>query len=235
MKPGAHVLVTRPAGQADALLDALRQRGWRATHRPAISIEPLPLGKPERRRLLDLDQYHAVIFVSTNAVQFAVDAMADFWPQWPTRVHWLAVGEATAEALRKQGLDPEVPERGFNSEAMLALPCLQDLDEKSVLIFSGDTGRMLLRDTLGERGAHVDVLPLYRRACAVFEWPQECIDAVMVTSVESWNCMASQVPESVPVVAGSERIADAIREQGYMVVAAHSPHDADMVDALGQL
>lgn len=235
MKPGAHVLVTRPADQADALLDLLKRRGWRATHRPAIRIEPLSLSEHNRRRLLDLDQYHAVIFVSTNAVRFAVDAIAACWPQWPTGVHWLAVGEATAEALREEGLDPVVPDHGFNSEALLTLPCLGNLTEKPVLIFSGDTGRSLLRDSLHERGAQVEVMPMYSRVCAAFEWPAESIDALMVTSVESWNCLAPQVPGNVPVVAGSTRIADVIREQGHTVIAAASPHDADMVDALDRL
>lgn len=231
MNPGAHVLVTRPAGQADALMAALAARGWRVTHRPAIAIEPLPLDDAARRTLLELDRYYAVMFVSVNAVSHAVAALADYWPQWPVGIHWLAVGDATADALRREGLTPVSPDHGFNSEALLTLPCLQQMTDRAVLIFSGDTGRTLLRDTLRARGARVDVLPLYRRVCAAFAWPAE-VDVVMVTSVESWQCIAAQVPREVPVIAGSDRIADVIRADGREVVAAASPHDADMIAAL---
>ncbi|MDX1802669.1 MAG: uroporphyrinogen-III synthase [Alcanivorax sp.] len=227
------VLVTRPAGQAGALCQQLQAVGFTVQHQPALEIEPLPVSAAERRLLMDLDHFHAVCFTSANAARLALDAMSDLWPQWPVGLHWLAVGRATAAELQRWQLPATVPAQGFNSEALLALPCLQHLQEKRVLLCRGEGGRALLEQTLRERGAEVLSLVLYRRRPAAdFAWPTG-IDALMVTSVESWQAMADVVPASCLVVVAGDRVAQQLRGQhdGPMVVA-DSAHDADMVRAL---
>tara|TARA_R110001606_G_scaffold1937_17_gene7960 strand:- start:29455 stop:30156 length:702 start_codon:yes stop_codon:yes gene_type:complete len=229
----SRVLITRPDGQIEGLARRLRAAGHEPVMSPALLISPLPLGDADRRRVLDLDLYHAVFFVSANAAAHGLAAIADLWPQWPVGVHWLAVGEATAAVLRDAGLTPQLPERGFNSEAVLALPCLADVNERSILICRGESGRDWLAARLRERGARVDVLPCYqRRANPAFAWP-DGTGTVMVTSVEGWLAMAARVPASARVIAAGERIAARVREAhpGPVVVAA-SAHDIDMVAAL---
>ena len=95
------VLITRPRGQQQALMDALSRAGHRPLHSPALHIEPLPVSDASRRVLMDLDLFHAVFFASSNAARLALTAMADIWPQWPVGLHWLAVGKATAELLHQ--------------------------------------------------------------------------------------------------------------------------------------
>ena len=116
------VVVTRPPARASpgGAAGGQRLRAWVVP----VLIEPLPLADAHRRLLFDLDLYHAVFFVSANAAHHALNAFADLWPQWPVGVHWLAVGESTAAVIRDAGLTPEYPRSGFNSEAVLALPCL---------------------------------------------------------------------------------------------------------------
>ena len=236
-RPLERILVTRPAGQADSMMALLQQAGFAPLHQPALAIEALPLAPAEKRHLFDLDLFHAVFFVSPNAARLGVAALSDLWPQWPVGVHFLAVGEATARVLREAGLDAEAPAAGFNSEAVLALPCLQSLDEKRVLVLRGDGGREVFADTLSRRGAAVSTVALYRRACtADFRWPEPDVDAVLVTSVESWHCLQQHAaaPLHEPlIVAGSARIGDVIRAAGYnnLLVAA-SPHDEDMLACL---
>lgn len=227
------VLISRPDGQADALIAQLRAAGHRPVWVPALVITPLPLSDADRRRLLDLDLYHAVFFVSANAAQQGLTAMADLWPQWPLGVHWLAVGEATAAVIRAAGLDPVVPTWGFNSEAVLALPCLAEVADKRILICRADTGRDWLAARLRERGAQVDVVPLYRRdANPAFAWPADTA-SVMVTSVDGWRAMASKVPAQATVIAAGERVAEQVRgDHRGTVITASSAHDADMVAAL---
>lgn len=231
-----HVLVTRPAGQADWLCRRLQELGYQVSHRPVLSIEPLPLSDTGRSLLMDLDQFHAVFVVSSNAARLAVDALADYWPQWPVGVHWIAVGDATAACLSQAGLQPWLPDAGFNSEAVLALPPLQDVADKRVLVLRGDKGRELFADTLRQRGARVDMVPLYRRDCDTgFSWPQEKVDTLLVTSLQSWQCLLQYAipPGEVSVLAGSERIAVAVREAGYQRVrVAASPRDEDMLATL---
>lgn len=231
------ILVTRPAGQQQPLMQALQSAGHQPCHCPALLIEPLPVSEDTRRRLMDLDLYHAVFFASANAARLALSAMADLWPQWPVGVHWLAVGKATAAEMATWHLSPEVPAEGFNSEAVLALPCLQMLNEKKVLICRGDSGRELLANALSSRGADVVALPFYRRrANPDFQLPEDC-HWIMITSVESWRAVAPHLSAGLAwsggIVAAGERVATAIAADfaGEVRVAA-SAHDADMVAAL---
>lgn len=231
------VLVTRPAGQQHDMMERLDSAGYDAVHVPALRIESLPLADADRRLLMDLDQYHAVFFVSTNAVALGVAAMDDYWPQWPVGVHWLAVGEATARAMEQAGLPAERPAHGNDSESVLALPCLQALNEKKVLVLRGEGGREVFAQRLRDRGARVDYISLYRRLCDDrVTWPGTPVAAVLVTSVESWHCLQKKAGASLSgalIVAGSERIAAAIRDQGHgRVAVAASPRDEDMLECL---
>jgi uroporphyrinogen-III synthase len=231
------VLVTRPAGQEAPVMALLAGAGFTPLHQSTLCIEPRVLDARERGYLMNLDQYHAVFLVSTNAVRLALEALTDYWPQWPVGVHWIAVGEATAAALADAGLPAVAPQTGFNSEAVLALPALQSLEEQQVLVLRGEGGRPLFAETLATRGARVDQVALYRRVCnPAFQWPAPPVDAALVTSVESWHCLQQhRPPQQMLLVAGSARIGAAIRAAGYgnLTVAA-SPHDEDMVACLTQ-
>ncbi|GAA5131280.1 uroporphyrinogen-III synthase [Alloalcanivorax gelatiniphagus] len=229
----SRVVITRPAGQGEALAARLREAGHEPLCVPALRIEPLPLADDHRRRLMDLDLYHAVFFVSANAAHQALERIADLWPQWPVGLHWLAVGESTAAVIRAAGLTPEYPTSGFNSEAVLALPCLARVADRRILICRGDGGRDWLAARLRERGAMVDVLPFYRRLPDPHRhWP-EGADTVMITSVEGWRALADRVPAGATVIAAGERVAAAVAEDhgGPLRIAA-SAHDADMLAAL---
>ena len=231
-----HILVTRPHGQEQAIVETLRQAGYAVTHQPAFSIQPLPLVGTDRQHLMDLDQYHFVFVVSANAARIGLEALSGFWPQWPEGIEWIAVGKATAQALRAQQIEPLVPETGFNSEAALALPALAELSDRKVLILGGEDGRTLFAETLVSRGARVDRLALYRRGCNdAFVWPEESVDAVMVTSVRAWHCLESVAPADklsrTKVIAGSARIAALVGATHPNVLSAASPHDDDMLSA----
>ncbi len=219
------------------MMQAVEQAGFRPVHVPALAIEPQPLQARERNRLMDLDQYRAAIFASPNAVRLGLEALENYWPQWPTGVDWIGVGAATARALHAQGLPARAPEGGYNSEAVLQLPGLQELTDCKVLLLRGEGGRGLMEKTLSERGAAVHAVPLYRRDCDNSTvWPDQAVLAVLVTSVESWQCLRQRAPlplRQTRVVAGSERIAEAARADGVaQVAAAASPRDEDMLECL---
>ena len=225
------VLVTRPAGQEQALIDALTQRGHEAVHCPALAIEPLTLSAEDRTCLAQLDRQDRVIAVSANAVKMLAEKV-DLSAASVTS--WLAVGQATAQALAAHGLPVQAPQTGANTEALLAMPGLQQVAGQKVLILAGEGGRELLGEALKERGAQVHSVALYRRTCdAQFSWPEQPVDIVMVTSLAGWQCIAGKVPANVSVLAGSERIAESIRatHKG-VVVTAESPMDSAMLAAL---
>ena len=226
-----HVLVTRPAGQADDLMASLDAAGIRASHVPALSITPLPLAAAARQWLFDLDHYRAVVVVSVNAAHMLLDHLQTIWPQWPQDLPFVAVGPATAAVLAAEGVDVVMPPSGFNSEAVLDLPLWHSFRDGKVLLAAGEGGRTLLTDTLRDSGFVVDNLVLYRRGCdQAFRWPSEPVDALMVTSEDGWHCLEAKVPADCIVLAGSERIADVIRLTFTgRVLAARSPRDEDMM------
>ncbi len=160
------VLITRPAGQEQLLSAALEARGFRVFHQPLLELEALPGPDARERGLIQsLDNYQHVIFISSNAVRFGLPWLESFWPQWPLGVHWYAVGDSTARALREWGLDALTPGADMTSEGLLRLPSLQAVHRQRALIVKGRGGRERLREELQRRGASVDQLACYRR------WP----------------------------------------------------------------
>jgi uroporphyrinogen-III synthase len=157
---GVGVIVTRPARQAAALAQKLATLGARALIWPAIVVLPPEDPTPLARAHAHLGDYDIAVFVSANAVEFgAPDPRA-----WPAALSIFAPGIGTAEAVAGVGLpSARVPTSSFDSEGLLALRELQDVEGKRVLIFRGDEGRALLGDTLRARGARVDHVACYRR------------------------------------------------------------------------
>ncbi len=167
-EPG--VLVTRPEGQADKLMQGLRAAGLRPIHLPLLRIEALdPLPGEMRQRVQDLDLYDHVLFISANAARIGTACLEEFWPQWPAGQRYWAVGQSTAEVLEAKGLQVDRPESDMSSEGLLAMPGLADLSGQRSLIVRGEGGREHLAQVLTERGARVDALVCYRREPADYE------------------------------------------------------------------
>jgi uroporphyrinogen-III synthase len=93
-------------------------------------------------------------------------------PQLPLGIHWYGVGAGTAAELSRYGVTARRPTQGWTSEALLALPSLQNLKNQRVLLARGGEGRDLLRNSLRQRGAQITVLPLYQRFCPQYSAAQ---------------------------------------------------------------
>ena len=244
---GRGILVTRPAHQADALCRLIEAAGGVPLRFPVLEIRPAADPAEVRAGLARLSEYDLAIFVSANAVNFTLEALAP--RPWPPQVHIAAVGAATARALRQRGLAvAHCPEREFTSEALLALPALQRMQGKRVVILRGDGGREHLRDTLMARGAQVDYLEVYRRmqpdtdpAPWLARWQAGEIAAVLITSNESLHrllaiigTLGQELLRGTPLVVGNARTRDLARELGLdgAVTVAADATDAAMVAAL---
>jgi uroporphyrinogen-III synthase len=133
-----------------------------------------------------------------------------------------------------------------DSEALLALPQLQEVAGKRVVIVRGVGGRALLADTLAARGAVVHFMECYRRvrpqadaAPLLARWQAGRIDAVTVTSAETLHNLAALLGEAgasllaaTPLFAPHEKIAEAARRFGIAHVIATPGGDAGLVDGL---
>ncbi|AWF79562.1 uroporphyrinogen-III synthase [Microbulbifer sp. A4B17] len=163
---GKRILSTRPTQQADNWCALLRSLGAQVDNIPMLGIEPIEEQaaiQALKNSILDFDQIDVAIFVSQNAVRFGVDWLEDYWPQLPQGPRFLAIGAATANALKNRGIACEQNGNTMNSEELLRLPWLQQLDGQRVLIFRGVGGRPLIGETLSERGARIAYCELYQR------------------------------------------------------------------------
>lgn len=158
----AGVLVTRPAAQSTELCRLLEASGLAPRLLPTLVIEPLDSAAPTAtlRAALPCD---IAIFISANAVRHALPVIAAAGGL-PAQCTVAAVGAASAAALHAAGFGPVlVPDARFDSEGLLALPELQQVAGRRVVILRGEEGRRLLAQTLAARGAQMHEVVCYRR------------------------------------------------------------------------
>jgi uroporphyrinogen-III synthase len=244
-------VITRPAGQADALRALLQADGARVEHLPMLRIDPLAADEPALQAVKSyrqqLGDYQRVIFISTNAVRYGLRAFHLPAGQWPTAPAVYAIGRATAQALNEAGIAAEQAAGNMNSEALLALPGLQSVAGERILVVRGEGGRSHLADTLRARGATVDVAETYRRHCPAYDAQDiaRCFvplpDAAVVNSGETLKNLAVYVHGiagigRLPLVVPSARVASLAQSLGFTrLVMAANASDAAVVDALRTL
>ena len=102
---GLTVLITRPSNQADSLRRAIESAGAKTLSLPLIEINRLNDAQAIqelRNKVLQLDSYQSLIFVSNNAVSFGGEVINNYWPQFPIGIEVIAIGPTTAEAASEQ-------------------------------------------------------------------------------------------------------------------------------------
>ncbi len=214
------VLVVRPQPGADETVEALRQSGFTARALPVLDRRALPETPALRAVIQDLAAYLAVIFVSPAAVELGMQWIDRYWPQYPARTRWVAVGARTRSALAAWDVPAMAPpEDDERSEGLLALPALTDVAGERVLIMRGREGRELLAGALTDRGARVDVLDLYERVPLQVALPEaQRVDAVVASSVavlEAFLASGGERFAERPLVVPSARVAAAAKAAGF--------------------
>ncbi len=189
---GLGVLVTRPAHQADSLCRRIEDYGGVAIRCPALLIGEPQDWTPALAIFDRLAEVDVAIFTSANAVDRALPRIQERGG-WPPRLDIAAIGQATAQALARHGIAHCLqPAAGFNSEALLALPRLQNVAGQTIVIVRGEGGRELLAETLTARGATVIYAEVYRRerpttdvGALLERWQRGEIGAVVAASSET--------------------------------------------------
>lgn len=250
---GLRVLVTRPIEQQQTLRELIEVRGGKAVSLPLIDIQPLQ-NKSEIQAVIEkiqqLDNYHILIFVSSNAVRFGAELISNYWPQFPVGVSLVAIGPGTANSLGS-ALDGEVTQAdtGVTSEDLLDIPLLQDVEEKKIGIVRGQGGRELLAESLRARGAEIDYLETYRRAAIEYdttwfyaELKANGVNVLTVTSSQALDRLQSILADNkeemslLPLVVPSERVALQAKEFGFSkVMNANGADPESYVQALESL
>ena len=244
---GLSVLVTRAEAQADAFCELIQDAHGRPVRFPALEILGPSDKKGLKQQLSDLSKIDRLIFVSANAVRYA---FPHFPNNIPVNLEIAAVGKATAAALEDCGLDATLlPDEQMNSEGLLALPALQAVEGKTILIVRGNGGRELLKDTLTERGASVSYAEAYRRQLPlrnasnlVQNW-SSWVDVVTVTSVELLKNLCQLIGDDgierlkqTPLAVISERIAEYADEIGCEAIyISDQPSDAALLKTVCEI
>ncbi|MGR9086835.1 MAG: uroporphyrinogen-III synthase [Gammaproteobacteria bacterium] len=243
---GIRVLVTRPEHQADNLCRLIEHRGGQAVRLPTIKIVANSSSFKTDTDLIG-NPFHWCIFISANAVNFALAAINGKIDQLNS-AHIAAIGRATAKALELNGIAVDlVPEQGHDSGALLSMPPMRAVGGQRILIVRGSGGREELADVLRKRGAEVDCLEAYRRVIPDIDCTQVTellarnrLDVITITSGEALLNLLAMLGEpcldrlsALPLIVVSERIARIAADRGFKrILIADSPADASILETI---
>ncbi|VXB93931.1 uroporphyrinogen-III synthase [Pseudomonas sp. 8O] len=228
------LLLTRPAEDCAALAQTLAAQGIASHCMPLLAIETLDETPEQRSTFAELQRYCAVIVVSKPAARIGLQRLAQHGAPTPD-LPWFSVGAATAAVLAEQGLCVHFPGSGDDSEALLALPALQQAiiatSTPRVLILRGEGGRELLAERLRGQGVTVDYLPLYRRVLPQYASGElsrqvraERLNGLVVSSGQGFEHLLQLAGDDWPALARlplfvpSPRVAEQAHAAGAQIV-----------------
>ncbi|MEL0629523.1 uroporphyrinogen-III synthase [Psychromonas aquatilis] len=194
LKP--RLLVTRFEPHASLLTSQLNSIGCFAIAQPLLTVNSM--SDSSMVSSITSGDFDIIIAISGNAVKFANQQMSDDWPD----ATYVAVGQSTRKQLMDVTGQPVLcPESRFDSEGVLALDALKQINSKRILIICGKGGRDLLEMKLAERGAIVDLFQVYKRIKIdlnghelVNNWQQGAINGVIISSIEILSQLFTLVP-----------------------------------------
>jgi uroporphyrinogen-III synthase len=246
---GRCVLLTRPRAESRRLAARIESAGGSVIVFPTLQTEPVPLSAASREALHALPRHRLAVFISANAVRHGLQLVRTT-VGWPATLEAAAVGRATADLLRAHGVRRVLaPQEGADSEALLALPELQQVQGWSIVVFRGVGGREVLADALQARGAQVAYVECYRRVVPTLDpAPVRAaldagrVDAIVAASAEGVRNLLHMLGAEgqvllcrVPLVVTHAHIQAAARTLGFeQVHLAADAHDG-VVAALARL
>lgn len=165
------ILVTRAQGQTPEFRCLLEEAGARVLEVPTIEI------RPKRTPELDsaiqkLIKYDWLIFTSANGVDVFVERARELgkWPEGgfsPAGPRICAIGPATARRVEDSGRDVDLVPSLYQAEGLLRefiRANKSDLTGMWILLPRASKAREILPEQLREKGARVDVIPVYDTA-----------------------------------------------------------------------
>ena len=225
---GRCIVITRPAGEAQRLAALTRDAGGEPLLFPVIEICDALDPQPLVDAIAQLDEFDVAIFISPSAVEKSLSSITA-QRALPAKLHCAAIGPGGARALAQFGVrEVIIPQDRYDSESLLATNFMRDVQGKRIVIFRGDGGRELLRDTLAARGAKVQTVTCYRRVQPVLDtapllqaWARSAVAAVIITSSEGLRNLCAMIG-----AAGKRYLRDTV------IVVPH-PRIAAAAQALG--
>ncbi|MFT5814200.1 MAG: uroporphyrinogen-III synthase [Psychroserpens sp.] len=191
------LLITRPEKAGRDLQNRLQEQGYQSYCQPCFDYQD-GANLEQLQALQSQLTYPIVIFISVAAVEFANKLMPILL--WPAQ-EIIAVGSATQQVLKTLGVSALVPIK-HDSEGLLALASLKNVQAKKVMIVRGDGGRELIAEALRSRGASVHYFESYRRVWRNYSldviktWHQQQINCILITSNALLEFIVNLIKES---------------------------------------
>jgi uroporphyrinogen III methyltransferase/synthase len=158
---GRRVVVTRPAGQARELVQRLTALGAQVVELPLTRIETLVETAQIDAALNRIAAYDIIVVTSANGADCFADRLVASGTEPDERTTIIAVGAATAAALRGRGVRVDrIPQRA-TGEAIVAELAHADLTGVRILLPRAREGRPELPAGLSRAGAIVDDVAFY--------------------------------------------------------------------------
>ena len=187
--------ITRTRTQASALSTRLRELGADVIECPTIRIEPLDDYSAADEAIHRLTAgccgnggYDWLVLTSTNGVDHFFRRLAaaglDSRSLCTTKV--AAIGSATAKELSRHGIAADLVPDEYKAEAAASALLQSGVgDGTRVLIARAEHARTTLPDLLGEAGAEVCVVPLYRTLPETGQRTAMALDLILEGKVDS--------------------------------------------------
>jgi uroporphyrinogen-III synthase len=238
---GWYVISMRPLGQHGGVRSNAARFGARAFALSTLRLQPIAAMTSLRQAL----RCPRVVVTSPAAVRAANAQVA--LRQRPGQ-HWFALGRGSAAALRRCGISRVLhPERGSDSESLLAHELLNNVRGEKIGLITAPNGRGLLADELQARGADLVVAEVYRREPlplpparirALGALPKST--AVLITSSEAftllWQALDAAARRRLvqrPCVVASDRLAAQALAWGFSpVIRAGDASPGSLLSAL---
>lgn len=214
---GTRVLITRARHQVDPIRRELVDLGASVLEIPTLEIKPLPTDERVLNAIKKLPRTALVIFASANAVDIFFQML--FGTGGDARLlhssKLCAIGQETAESLERHGLRPELVTSEYTAEGLAKALEGWEMKGMRVLVPRADVARDALPSLLANRGAEVEILPVYRAMCPPEAGPAllrlfgaEGADVITFTSSSTvYNFVRAFPEDRLPAILGDAEIA----------------------------
>ena len=191
---GLRVLVTRPRSQARGFMAQLEKAGAHPILLPTIKIVAPPSWESADKAISRLSDYQWLILSSINGVNCFFQRLQEKGFDYRSCAHLttICVGPKTARAATEIGLKSYMVAKEYAAEGIIEIFAGLDIKDQRILLPRALKARELLPESLRQKGACVDVVPVYE---TIFPpesaellnqlLGQENIDIITVTSASS--------------------------------------------------
>jgi uroporphyrinogen-III synthase len=230
------VVLSRPPAKADWLVEALRAAGAEVVCVPCIATSTVELTPGLRATLQQLEQFTWAGFASQQAVTSLHSLLCDAGLRWPKSLGLVAVGGATAAALRRVAGDSARLHQAAvqRAEGLLEALLAQTSPQRDRILLPGaQAGRRHVFVELQRRGYAVERGIVYRTELqkpSVTSWHIGSTRPIVVcTSPSALRGLLGQLnlPAAARLISMGPSTTAACRKVGLHVAQEASPHSLE--------